>query len=380
MSIVNRKNRVFYMDFIRTFSLFCIILFHFQLEALMRTQNFSLSPFIGTPIGGINSGHLGSSLFLILSGASQAVSDRSLRGWIERGEAWTDSFSLKRYYLKRFIALFTAFYLVWIFAAVGSAVFMPEKLSGIAPWTLILTLAGVDGYFYEVVPNFYMTGEWFIGCVIFLYLLYPLLRQGLVRCPIKMAVMTVVLWIAMLILTVLIPGKIPSDHLFYLRLPEFVTGMYLAVYLKKVSLPLGVGSALLAICLMLLGVMNPPFNVVSYAVFGCCVYVFLRLLGEQWHRVDHPISNQIQHIVTFLARVSYPIFLLHHIVLMLMMEKGFGNIHLSGMLTAAVFAGWLAVLVFSGAILAVVSDKIGQKLMLYVGRRQMISKQNKKEI
>ncbi len=368
MSIVNRKKRVFYMDFIRTFSLFCIMLFHFQIQAFMRTSDFGLFPFIGTSIGGINSGHLGASLFLILSGASQTVSDRSLRGLLEEGESWTDTFSLKRYYLKRFITLFTAFYLVWLTAMAGSLLFMPEKLEGIEPWTLILTVIGLDGYFYELIPNFYMTGEWFLGCVIFLYLLYPLLRQGLVRCPVKMALLIAVLWAAMLGITLWIPGKIPSDHLFYLRLPEFAVGMYLTAYLKKVPFSLGVASGVAAIVILFFGVMSPPFNVVSYAVFGCFMYIFLRMLGEHWHRMQNTVSKWIEQIMIFLAKISYPIFLLHHIVLLLLMDTGMKGMKLSRELTVGSFVLWFAVLIASGTILAKISDRIGQRCMLYLGR------------
>ena len=160
MLTVNRKKRIFYLDFIRTFSLFCIMLFHFQLEALIRTPDFSLTFFIGAEVGGLNSGHLGSSLFLILSGAAQTVSDRSLMRYMEQrengtgGGEWDDTFSVKRYYLKRFLSIFVPFYLVWLLAMAGSAVFMPERLNGIAPWTIVLSVLGLDGYLYELIPNF----------------------------------------------------------------------------------------------------------------------------------------------------------------------------------------------------------------------------------
>lgn len=361
MFIVNRKKRIFYLDFIRTFSLFCIMLFHFQLESLMRTPDFSLTFFIGAEVGGLNSGHLGSSLFLILSGAAQTVSDRSLMQYMGQREKgaevgeWADTFSVKRYYLKRFLAIFVPFYLVWLLAMAGSAVFMPQKLEGIAPWTIVLTALGLDGYLYELIPNFYMTGEWFLGCVIFLYLIYPLLRQGIVRWPVRTGFVIAGIWIVMLTATVVFPGRIPSDHLFYLRLPEFALGMYLTAYVKKVKRRVGIGCGIAAMFLLAAGALKPPFNVASYALFGSCVYVCLRMVGEHWQGA--------RRIFIFLAEISYAIFLLHHIVLMLMLEKGFSTVNLSGGAGTAVFLIWLVILIAAGTVLAEVCGRIGRRVM-----------------
>jgi hypothetical protein len=48
---------------------------------------------------------------------------------------------------------------------------------GVPAWRLILTAVGVDGLlFAQGVPTFYQVGEWFLGCIIGTYLLFPLLH------------------------------------------------------------------------------------------------------------------------------------------------------------------------------------------------------------
>lgn len=39
---------------------------------------------------------------------------------------------------------------------------------------VVLSILGIDGYIQEFIPTYYLIGEWFLGAIIILYLLYPL--------------------------------------------------------------------------------------------------------------------------------------------------------------------------------------------------------------
>ena len=57
--------------------------------------------------------------------------------------------------------------------------------AGIPKWKLVFSVLGLDGYLLPLGANFYKIGEWFLGCLLLIYLLFPLLRRlqnGRRRC------------------------------------------------------------------------------------------------------------------------------------------------------------------------------------------------------
>ena len=156
MSHSEKNSRLFYPDFIRVIAFLCILLFHFQVE----TSHFAVFrgiPAISSGICEIDLGQLGVSLFFILSGASLMISKKP--------------FDAVSFYKKRFFTLFPAYYLVWGGAFLGTLLLSPESLDGTPPWTILLTILGLDGYVYSICPNFYKVGEWFFGCLLLISVL-----------------------------------------------------------------------------------------------------------------------------------------------------------------------------------------------------------------
>ena len=55
-------------------------------------------------------------------------------------------------------------------------VFQVHKVFYGPPWPrILLSLFGVDGYFSYKIPNYYQVGEWFLGAIVMLHAVYPLL-------------------------------------------------------------------------------------------------------------------------------------------------------------------------------------------------------------
>ena len=83
--------------------------------------------------------------------------------------------SLKTFYFKRWKSVYPAFYLCFAFFFLKK-VFAAHKLfyRG-SPLKLLWTLFGIDGYFAYRFPSYFdLVGEWFLGGLIILYILYPL--------------------------------------------------------------------------------------------------------------------------------------------------------------------------------------------------------------
>lgn len=83
--------------------------------------------------------------------------------------------SLKAFYFKRWRAIFPSYYISFMYFFIKN-VFKYKKLFYKGHWpSLIFTVFGVDGYLSYRFETYFIVGEWFIGAIIILYILYPLL-------------------------------------------------------------------------------------------------------------------------------------------------------------------------------------------------------------
>lgn len=157
-----KKERIASIDFIRGVSALLIVLYHivgifqitpgldnFPLKAITETGDWSVTVV---------------AVFFMISGASLYYNYPK----IEKGK-------LHIFYFKRWKSLFPAFLLVWFCNYIEAAVTAKNLFYAAEPKYLLLSLFGLDGYFNYLHPNYYYTGEWFLGAIVMLYALYPLL-------------------------------------------------------------------------------------------------------------------------------------------------------------------------------------------------------------
>ena len=122
---------------------------------------------------GIYLGDFGSSLFFIVSGASLALTVPA-----EQNPA--------QFYKRRARAVYPLFWLAWFVVFSYRFVAHPGSFGGARTVTLVLTLLGLDNFAVAagwVGTDFACVGEWFLGSILFLYLLFPLLQRGLRKRP-----------------------------------------------------------------------------------------------------------------------------------------------------------------------------------------------------
>lgn len=161
--------RIRYFDLLRCIS-FCFIIFYHMISQLYFSRLFTLDkvlPFYEND--NMNIAMLGVAVFFILSGAGLAYST---------GE----NFDIRRFYKKRFIRILIPFYITYISYFIYKAgttgsftSFFPPETSA---WKIIFTFFGMDEWISQHgIHTFSLgIGEWFLGALIILYLLFPLLR------------------------------------------------------------------------------------------------------------------------------------------------------------------------------------------------------------
>lgn len=283
------KERIFYLDLIRALAVILILITHFNNPYLSDGGYL----FWNMPFG-IYVGNLGVSLFLIISGTALAFT-------------YQRPLDLKKFYWKRFKGIYPMFYLAWIIATVYFFVVTGGRPPNGAPLrTLPWTLTAMDG----LAANFhfqtmYILGEWFLGFIVLFYLVFPLMLWGIDRFPVASAVVILAIgagtWFALQT-----PHAFPNAVILPLRLPELAFGIYTAKYWRRLQWFWAIPAA----AVLLIFSFFPDFNEdISTAVVGIAAFVFLAALG------DFIAIRPVQACVSWLAKYSYPIFLVHHVVI-----------------------------------------------------------------
>ena len=147
-------------DLIRTLLAIGIIWYHFSEELGAEA---SIRPFDTYGVNG-NWGKMINQMFFLLSGCLLYMH-------------YHGSYSLKKYYWKRFRSIYPMFWIAFLYYYIQNVLESGKLFYQGIPWTLLLSVIGMDGYLLQVIPNYYMLGEWFLGMIIVLYVLYPLVQR-----------------------------------------------------------------------------------------------------------------------------------------------------------------------------------------------------------
>ena len=146
------------LDLVRLAALLPVLCYHFCIEA--ARSGFAVpAALIGR--GMADWVEVGLAWFFLLSGAALCLQ-------------WQGRFAWRPYLAGRAAAMYPAFWL-------GFAVLFlyGEVLHGNNPdvprWRVVFSVLGLDGYLAPLTATFYKIGEWFLGVILLLYLVFPLL-------------------------------------------------------------------------------------------------------------------------------------------------------------------------------------------------------------
>lgn len=151
--------RLFYLDWIRVICTLLIVIYHFPLSLSGGTDWLHST----------RNGRWGVAVvyvFFMISGAALFHCYKN-----------REDFSALRYLKKRWLRLFPLYYLAYLGGFLASFWVLGRTYDAIPSSAIIWTIFGIDGYLADIVPTFVMVGEWFLGAILFIYLLFPLLRS-----------------------------------------------------------------------------------------------------------------------------------------------------------------------------------------------------------
>ena len=293
-----KRERLFYLDFIRAVAVCLIVITHYNAIYLYLPTPAPEKAFITTFVSNIYIGDLGAALFFIISGAALM--------YVYKNEC-----SLKEYYKKRFLSIYPMFWMTYTIDFLIRTYLDGGIDPAIPKWKIIFSVAGMDRYLEELVHPFLCVGEWFLGCIILMYLLFPLIRKMVLVNPVILSVIVMGLYI----LTLLVDDRFfPVGKNLFVHLPKFVLGMLFVCYIRKINIPMLLG----AVCIVVVnGILKPVFihDAVQVLYVGSAVFVILAFLAE---RIE---CSPVEYLSAVLAKYSYAVFLVHHVLIMRLVSK-----------------------------------------------------------
>lgn len=324
-------------DFIRVISTFGIILFHFSSEMAARGIS-GLKPLYHAP--NFTYGSLFVTVFFLLSGGMVHYSFQKKH------------YSAKQYYKKRMASIFPAFYLIFFPLYAKSAWQNGSFFYNGRPASLLLSFIGMDGYFSYRFSTYYQIGEWFLGAVILLYLVYPLLHLCAERHEL---ITTVVIFAAYL--SVFASGDfylINDFQNFFSCLISFWLGMLLIQHRERLLEKAWAGWTG-AICLMFLLLVKIPLSE-NLSAHMAGIFCFCSLYAIGGHVMKWKF---LRNAVRFVSAISYSVYLVHHVILSIAMNRLPGDCWPLWQ-TCFYLAALISVILLAGYIISVTVNLLGR--------------------
>lgn len=302
MGQTEQKQRLFYLDFVRAVAVISIVITHFNARFLYFDSFAPKKTVVTTSICNVYLGDWGVSLFFILSGAALMYTYGQKCEW-------------KQFYKKRFQSIYPMFwmayagYFLYLF-------YVNQAVPGgpVPKWRFLFSILAFDGLLSaNGYTTFYLLGEWFLGVIILLYLIFPFLRKLLLENPKILLGVALISYIAGLTVCDLLPFPVMASTVVFVRLPEVVFGMFFMKYQWKVKRK---AAAAAGILLLVNGLWKPEFSSSMQTTYvGIASFLLLIFLSGY---LDNRI---VRYICGILSKYSYAVFLVHHIVIANMTEK-----------------------------------------------------------
>lgn len=342
-----KKEKIVSFDFIRAVCTIGIVLFHYSFNYI--EYNISGSHLVFNKFHNSDWGSFFVAIFFMLSGAVL---------WYNYGE----KINVPTFYFRRYLSIFPMFYLTWIIAYVNK---VTGELNGFwfyagSKRKFIQSVLGIDGYLFDPYTNinYYQVGEWFLGAILILYLLFPVFRLLFKRYEktgiIFRIIFTAVLFIAYTLNLYHDWFRIHDGKNLLTASMNFWIGMIIMdVYCsfekkleennKKIA---GIVAGALVLALVFMLVPVGLKEVMSSTFSGTCIMVAFLYLGKYIMKV-----KLINITAQKLSAWSFGIFLVHHIILYAFMKQ-FQGTEVNFLKSCALFVVVMLIISVAGAIVS----------------------------
>ena len=229
------------------------------------------------------------------------------------------------------------------------------------PLLILESVLGMDGYLKRDKLNYYSVGDWFLGAIIIIYVLFPLMLYVYKKYKWQITAFIVVTFMIME-MTGFINTVSRSNIL--ICCSSFWMGMLVGEYswyLKKHKYPLIISLFIIAF-LCTVDIKQNMSEVLILEIFGIVAYIFLYYFPVEKIKED----SIMRKTILFMSKYSYAVMLTHHVLVywgIHFFEKLGLNLNLCLFVTVA----GIYVMSF---LLSNINDKFIRKLHIIVGGKK----------
>ena len=348
MTLLSDKKKIAWLDTVRVFASFAIIVAHYLMSAGFEDATWTRRICFDLA-------SLGVFLFFAISGYLVCGSlDRTT--------------SILEFYRRKIIRVVVPFTVAFIFLgtlfmtlgifdqAIAERSPFYKVIYGSDYFKNLICMFPVDMNLFvwlkiEFVP---FVGEWFMAVIILLYVVAPLLKKCATPAPLVTLAVSVIISCAVFYSTQELSqtGRLAYNWwLVLVRIPEFLFGMILFLHREKIlryRFKLEVASAIwLAAWLIFFVAQKPPVGAIFFEtnpkVFLLSlptIFLFCSMV-ERLNRRPSPALNWFNDF----SGISYPIILLQHPMIFLFESKfDFGRFHTFGIIAILLILTWVVVI------------------------------------
>ena len=217
----------------------------------------------------------------------------------------------KSWYKSHLFKLLFPYYLVYLITVIGFIVLTHsyDYFDGVPAWHFIYTLMGIDGYLKMLgIPTFFMAaGEWFLGCLVAMYICFPLMYYAIKKAGDQVMIVLTVIY---LIVSFTYRWQVPAHQNLILKMFDFITGIYIIQKTGALKKWMVVPSALILVIVFSAGDSLPlSLNLKSYLA-ALTIYIIAYHLEYLLAKLEAG-----KYVSIFVSKYSYEVFLLHHAVI-----------------------------------------------------------------
>lgn len=294
------KPRLKFLNVLRVLS-FCLVIYYHMLihTGTMGWLSFEKLNLLYSTAN-MHVATLAVSLFFMISGAGLMLSAK-------------DHFELKSYYKKRMTRILIPFYLVYagylflqvVYKRGINGVFYHANLP---KWRFLFTLAGMDEWVnMHGYPTFTLgIGEWFLGCLVILYLIFPVLRYFMIKN--KYATIVAATVYDLVVIFNYNSEVVPVYMSILIKAYEFILGMFLILFLDKLNKKW----LFITIPLIFFWTFYPKVLPVNKAL-GITLYSTLFFIT--FSQLETVFQKHDLKWIEIACTYSYELFLVHHITI-----------------------------------------------------------------
>lgn len=334
------KKRIRHFDIVRVICFILIIYYHMiaQLPVNGICAHETIFPLVAN--ANMQIGTFAVAVFFMISGASLMYTTK-------------DKLQVGHFYLKRYIRLLIPFYVVTFMYYIVNVVrvrdFAGVYTGGIPVWRWIFTILGMDEWvsMHGVVTFSRGIGEWFLGALMILSLLFPLLRYLMLKNVRVFMACAIAVYICVIY-------NYQSSVLIYMNLLvkgfDFILGMWYGLYWDKMPSKL----RFWGIPIFLFFLFYPSELLMNQAL-KIVIPAFAFLIS--FSLLENTLQKCKLTVIGWLSKFSYELFLVHHIVIYAVTpyQPDFMN-EFSDF--AKLFAKELIIIVVVAIVAKIVSDQI----------------------